>query len=46
MSLSPALKAAGALAPKRRSRVWTKLRASPAALFGGVLVAFFIAVAV
>ncbi|PCD76177.1 ABC transporter permease [Pseudothioclava arenosa] len=32
--------------PKTRSRVWRKLRASPSALFGAVLVGFFVLVAV
>ncbi len=32
--------------PKRESRIWKKLRANPAALLGGVMVTFFVAVAV
>ena len=34
-----------AVQPRRRSRAWSKLRASPSALFGAALVLFFVAVA-
>ena len=37
--------AGDAVLPPRRSRVWGKLRTNPAALFGGALVLFFVAVA-
>ena len=36
---------APAAAPRRRSRAWSKLRASPSALLGAILVAFFCAIA-
>lgn len=36
---------AGPALPKKQSRVWRKFRANPAAILGGVLVVFFVAVA-
>lgn len=32
--------------PRRRSRVWLRLRGNPSALFGGVLVGFFLLIAI
>jgi len=42
---SPAFAAPDPVLSRRKSRVWTKFKANPAAIFGGVLVAFFILVA-
>lgn len=46
MSLADPTFAAPEALPRKRSRFWSKMRASPSALLGAVIVAFFVAVAV
>ena len=43
--VDPQTSAADPVPPKRRSRAWAKFRKSPSALLGGVIVVFFVAVA-
>ena len=43
--VDPHVAAADPVLPKRRSRAWAKFRKSPSALLGGVIVIFFVAVA-